>query len=155
MERIGTDKRAWYLSSDEMPCCEKNVLPCRLRVTNLVSMSAFAIFRQLTRLAPFASTDELSRWRAAVQRHSERRTLMRSMEPARRAGSNEARHARSSTKTAARLSTSGSNGLTPNRKEPSSRDAAATPNSPTAHPSTATLDADAKTRRKMPALCDP
>jgi hypothetical protein len=55
-----------------------------------------------------------------VQRHSARRTLMRSMEAARRAGSNEASHARSNTKTAARLSTCGSKGLTPNKKESSS-----------------------------------
>src|SRR6516225_6578088 len=58
----------------------------------------------------------------AVQRHSARRTLMRFTEAARRAGSNEASHARSSTKTAARVSASGSKGLRPNRKEPSSRE---------------------------------
>ena len=91
---------------------------------------------------------------AGVQRHSARRTLMRSINAARRAGSNEASHARSSTKTA-RLSTSGSKGLTPNRKESSSRETAATPNSPNTHPSIATFAADAKTRRRMSAHCDP
>src|SRR6266567_3068945 len=110
---------------------------------------------RLTTAAVSGRLTEPSRRRRGAQPQSARRTLMRSMEAARRAGSNEASQASSSTKTAASVSTSGSKGLTPNRKEPSSREATATPNSPIAHPRIATLVADAKTRRRMPARCEP
>ena len=77
------------------------------------------------------------------------------MDATRRAGNNEASDARISTKTAAKASANGSKGLTPKRKEPTNRETAATPTSPTAQPTIATLAEDEKTRRTTRARCAP
>lgn len=80
---------------------------------------------------------------------------MGSTEAARRAGTGEAAKANVSTKTAANASTSGSNGLTPYRNDYGQREAAAAPINPATQPTTASLAAEVKIRRKIPERCEP
>jgi len=77
------------------------------------------------------------------------------MQAARCAGSNDAIKASISTNAAARVRTSGSKGLTPNRNDCSRCDAAVAHTSPRAQPTAASLAAEVKISFKIPDRCEP
>jgi len=80
---------------------------------------------------------------------------MGSTEAARRAGSKEATKASMRTKTAASVSTSGSNGLTPNKNESNRCETAEAPSNPTAQPMIASFAAEVRTSGRIPDRCEP
>src|SRR6202041_1282757 len=78
-----------------------------------------------------------------------------STDAARRAGMTEAAKASRNTEAAASTITSGSKGLTPNRNERSSPEAAAAPPRPKTQPTRASFIPEWRTSRTMPERCDP
>lgn len=80
---------------------------------------------------------------------------MGSIEAARQAGATEAASNSSRTTAIARLSTTGSKGLTSYNSELSKREVAADPNNPRMQPASASLPADDNTTTRIPERRDP